>query len=592
MREWFNLHAWKACVLLKEYREFESHPLRQFLNRTFVYKFSLSAVKSLILFKQNDDKPIMEDFRHTYLCTTFIILTLSLCYKQSLQAQYRQAPARLHLQLQRVEDRIAEKNTHIEEAAGKLDASRVVQKARQLASCRRRHRIMYVVRCRHLTRELSNMQQEQRYWRGIFNKYRREKNALTARRDRINQQIADEKRKAVCIAQTRNRRNIYDFLKSEDIKIVQEIDYDSVENGTCNSENNYFESQIDASHNEEDFDLSIDQRCTYRALKRYNSCGRRKCFLKCKGPNPKNTDPEFVREGPCISRGLHHYTHQSLTEVSSCLQLDPKILFSLFVNESGFNPLKKSYTSATGMGQITGIFIEDININFFDTYKNEILPALSKNPLAKKACRSVINKMNNLGKIQKRPLCQRISLDMNILYSAIAYIRATDAITKKLLAHQNRSNIRIPENSPFRHALAADITPRTRNLFKTLAIYQTLSPNERRIITELALYSHNLPKTVTLFQTYLNDPRENNKLGDDFTGQRGRWRQYLERNRAFISRSENRQNEILGYIYPRRQSQGGLKVLEQNDERAFMRGRMTEIEREGRNRERIYCRPY
>ena len=182
---------------------------------------------------------------------------------------------------------------------------------------------------------------------------------------------------------------------------------------------------------------------------------------------------------------------------------------------------------------------------------------------------------------------------MNILYSAIHHIRSMNAITKKLLAHQNRSNIPVSENSPFRYALAGDITPRTKNLFKTLATYQTLNPNERRIITELSFYSHNLPKTITLFQTYLNDTRlEGNKLGDNFTGQQGLWRQYLENNKAFISRKENRQNEILGYIYPRKQMQGGLKVLAQEDERAFMKGRVTEVEREGRNKERIYCRPY
>ena len=535
----------------------------------------------------------MKDLRYIKLFRALIILALFLFYEHVLHAQYRQAPARLNLQLERIEKRIEEKNAHIEEVSDKLSISKVVQKSRQLAGCRRRHRFTYMVRCRHLSKELSDMQEEQRYWRRV-NKHRREKDALKARKDRLNQQIAEEKRRNTCIAQTRNRRNIGDFLKSEEIKIAQEIDYDSVENGRCNSENNYFQSQIDSSHDDGDFDLSIDKRCTYRALKRHNQCGRRKCFLKCDGPDPRDdSDVEYIRDGPCISRRLHHYTHQALTEVSSCLQIDPKALFSLFVNESGFNPLKKSYTSAVGMGQITGIFIQDINQSYFDDYKNEILPALSRNPLTKDACQSVINKMNKFGKIQKTPLCQRTQLDMNILYSAIHHIRSMNAITKKLLAHKNRSNIPVSENSPFRYALAGDITPRTKNLFKTLATYQTLNPNERRIITELSFYSHNLPKTITLFQTYLNDTRlEGNKLGDNFTGQQGLWRQYLENNKAFISRKENRQNEILGYIYPRKQMQGGLKVLAQEDERAFMRGRVTEVEREGRNKERIYCRPY
>ena len=552
----------------------------------------------------------MRSPKHVNLFTVLIITILSLFDENLSYAQYRQAPAHLNLQLERIETRIEEKNAHIEEAGDKLkqNISQAGEKSRQISTCRRQNRFTHMLRCRHLKRELSHIREERIYWKGIFDKQVSEKRSLITKRDQLKQQIEEERKKNLCIIQSRNRSMVDEFLKSGETKIAQEIDYDTVENGRCNDENNYFESQIDSSHDNEDFDLSIDRRCTYRALKKYNLCGicgeekSKNCFLKCEGANPQNAKPEFVSTGPCISRQLHHSTHQALTEISSCLQLDPKILFSLFAMESGFHPVKKSCTKATGMGQVTGIFIKDINNRFFDNYKNEIFPALSKNPLTKEACQSIIDKMNDSGKMQEFPLCQRTDFYMNTLYSAISHIKFMNNITQKLLAHQNRSNTPIPRNSPFRHALSsANIGRRTKSLLKTLAVYQTLEPNDRKIITELSFYSHNSPRIPTLFQVYLDDTGvEGNKLGDtdedEFTGIRGRWRQYLENNRALISSSKNRQNEILGYIYPRTEGQGGLRRVERGDGRDFMKGRLTEIEREGKgrnseNRERIYCRP-
>ena len=537
----------------------------------------------------------MRSLKYTNLFTILAIIALFLFDEHLSHAQYRQTPAHLDLELWRIENNIAAKNRYLEQAEDRLDQVnlQVSQKLRQVRRCERRYRFSSRFFCRRLIRELVRIQNNQIHWQRISDKHLSEKRNLTARRDQLNQQIEREKNRRLCIAQSRNRLMINEILNVDETKIAQEIDYDNIENRRCNNENNYFESQIDTAHDNGDFDPSIDRRCTYRALKRYNECGNRDCFLKCEGSNPQNAQPKFVRTGPCISRRLHHYAHQALTEVSSCFQLDPKILFTLFAKESGFHPLKKSYTKATGMGQITGIFIEDINTRFFDNYKNDIIPALAKNPSTKKACESIIDKMNDHGKIEKFPLCQRTDLYMNVLYSAIFYIKSMDAITKKLLAHQNRSNIAIPRNSPFQDALSADTTRRTRNLFKTLAIYQTLTPNEQRIITELSFYSHNLPRTSTIFQSYLIDTREEgDKLGDDFTGIRGRWRRYLENNRAFISSKENRQNEVLGYIYPRTEGQGGFRRVERGGGRDFMSGRLHEIEREGRNRERIHCRAY
>lgn len=43
--EWLKVHAWNACV--REYREFESHPLRQFFYKPETLKrFRLSAFRS------------------------------------------------------------------------------------------------------------------------------------------------------------------------------------------------------------------------------------------------------------------------------------------------------------------------------------------------------------------------------------------------------------------------------------------------------------------------------------------------------------------------------------------------------------------
>ena len=518
----------------------------------------------------------------------FLIFLGAIFFESPSLAQDR--IANLEWQLQQNNTRINDASSHIKEAINNLNAHRSVQSdlRADLQSCNKNRFIRRFACRRRVRRRLSETQETITYWdRVLHDRQNRLKNFISVGR-RLNAELQSERLLAQYCQRKQNHNIINEILNAEQMKIAQEVDYDSVENGRCNPQNSWLQDQLDVPGDTQDFNQSLDPRCTYRALKEFSNCGGKRqdgCFVKCES---YSGDPEFTKTAPCVSRRLHHSIHQAITEVSSCLQLDPKTLFSLFLNESGVNPSVRSHSDATGMGQITETFIEEINKSF-DLYKDEILPALSRNPLRRQSCRSVRDKISAFGKIPKdlSSQCSRTNHYTNTFYSAIDHLQRRSEIGQKMLKVRGKETASIPENSSFRHALESDISSKTRELFENLARLEHLDSNDHKIITELSFYSHNLPKTITIFQNYLDDPNEGHL--DTFTGPQGQWLSYLKRNKVLIDTDEKRQNEILKYIYGD-SSGGGYRVRS----RSFMKGQMDRIEIENKteNREKIYCRPY
>ena len=451
--------------------------------------------------------------------------------------------------------------------------------------------------CRKERREqITQLQESLKKAREDLAKFQDQKNTLEV-------QLRTHQRLVQCRQRQQELANIQAILNAEEMKINQEIDYNEG-HSQCRAGNSWFQAQIPASHDEADFDQSLDRRCTYRILKDYTKCDtQRRCYVKCDGRPPENdTRPEYTSTPPCVSRRFHNYVHNTITEISSCLQLDPKILFSLFLNESGVHPLRRSHTNAVGAGQMTSVFIEDIGSircsrrvnnqcvdtkpSLFDEYINETLPALSKNPLTGSACRSVLNKVSTFGKVKSIPAaCQRTNHYMNVYYSAIHLIRSMDFIIPKVLRSRGQRNMPVPENSSFRHALGSGLLGEdSRKTIENLAKFQAIDVNDRNIIIEASLYSHIMPVTRYMFSEYINNEGLPQRF-KDFTGTQGGWVSFLKTRRDRISSREGIQNQVIQYIY-RPNARSGSSGM--------MKEKMNKVEEANENlfREKISCRPY
>lgn len=373
---------------------------------------------------------------------------------------------------------------------------------------------------------------------------------------------------------------IADVLRHEDSAVMLEMNYQDCDKEVCGTvrscrrcrgrrtcyTNNYIENRLDPSFDNQniaDLNNSIDPRCTYRALN-LEFAKRNQRFVMCTDEDSPKL--QIIDQPSCLSKRLHHSMHSALTEIASCFSLDPKTLFTLFINEGGLHPHKQSPTGAVGPGQLTGSFIQHYNNNnrifpSFEVYKKEIFP-LTPN------CQAVLDKIKDFDKMTDQPMCQRTNYYMNMVYTAMGF---ADYINK-LVPIIMRENIyprdyRISRNTAFepildyydeairsnqlyRNTSNVREFKRRRRVFENLALFQGMNTNDRNLITEVAFYAHNHPGSVHLLRTY---QRTQGGLGRDnfegFTGSNGYWRRFLRKNRGLISENENRQNEIINNLY-------------------------------------------
>ena len=449
-------------------------------------------------------------------------------------------------------------------------------------------------------------------------------------------------------------RDIQNILYQEDFEIEQEFVYefcgiscDDKEKGRKCYDNSYLQDKLVLPENLQDkyssyedqrLNRSLDPRCTYRALKiAGDSAGY---FLNCESFNDSNPERMSRDEKPCLSKRFHNAIHQSITEISSCFRIDPKLFFALIVNESKGHPLAKNSTSsATGVGQLVSSYVDNYSNKShitFDMLKNEVLPLLSQQ---NRTCRIVQDKVNQFSKFEKEPICQRTHHYMNMIYTMMGLMDGISQLTPIVIKGQNRS-FGIPPNSPF-HSLinkyegdlerekdrksrieAALIDARRgrndsgevygvqgtrrlrtarelrsafehsnstinnlaakRRFFRNMARFQGLSANDRNLVSELSVYWYMLPtSTKNLFQTYVDDRRS--LEFEDFTGPNGQWVRFLsiEEIRKQMSVGRRLQNYFIGYIYSQEETSSGSSSI--------MRGLLNRIERQS---PRIQCRPY
>ena len=249
-------------------------------------------------------------------------------------------------------------------------------------------------------------------------------------------------------------RDIQNIIYQEDFEIQQEFVYEPC-GLTCYQQrkerkcydNSYLQDKLDPAYENQELNRSLDPRCTYRVLKiASNSSGH---FLDCASFNDPHPKKRRRDESPCFSKRLHHAIHQSITEISSCFRIDPKLLFSIIANESKAHPLAKNSTStATGVGQLVSTYVDNYSNQShitFDTLKDEILPQLSRQNTD---CRSVQNKINQFSKLEERPICQRTNHYVNMVYTMMGLVDSISQLTPTVIGGQGGS-FEIPQNSPF-----------------------------------------------------------------------------------------------------------------------------------------------
>ena len=439
-------------------------------------------------------------------------------------------------------------------------------------------------------------------------------------------------------------RSIQNILYQEDFEIQQELVYEPCgiscyqkrQRRQC-YDNTYLQDKLSPDYDNQQLNRSLDPRCTYRALKiAQNSSGH---FLDCDSFNDPQPKKRRRSERPCFSKRLHHAIHQSITEISACFRVDPKLFFSLIVNESKGHPLAKNPSStATGVGQIVSTYVDNYSNQShitFDTLKNEVLPSLSRQ---NRNCRVVQDKVSRLSKLEERPICQRTNHYVNMIYAMMGLMDAMSRLTPMVIEAQGKS-FEIPQNSPFQTLIdryeddldeekakririrnnlrdarqgdagfrirgpleqrrgrirqmesdLRDNNSNRRNLagkgrfFRNLARFQGLDANDKKLVSELSLYWYMLPRTKSLFQTYADD--RGSLAFEEFTGPNGQWIKFLsiEEVRRKIGTGKRQQDHFIGYVYNPRETSSGSSSI--------MRGTLNHLEQQP-PRIPYRCRPY
>ncbi|MFN3697970.1 MAG: hypothetical protein ACK4VO_11065 [Pseudobdellovibrio sp.] len=112
---------------------------------------------------------------------------------------------------------------------------------------------------------------------------------------------------------------------------------------------------------------------------------------------------------PCITKEMVNVTYNSFVDVAECLNFSPKDLLPKLFNESGMiiNTLGAGWD--TGVGQLTGVAIEEVN-KYYDTYVGEMFKAAK---LGKPSCALIAND-------KFKPLLTKVNHDMKFRNGLIA----------------------------------------------------------------------------------------------------------------------------------------------------------------------------
>lgn len=175
-------------------------------------------------------------------------------------------------------------------------------------------------------------------------------------------------------------------------------------------------------------DNYISRKCLVHVMNKFNlsSYNMGKC------PKGLNSAPQRGGSKPCVSKALVNLTYNSYVDVTACLNINPKSLIPKLSNESGM--LINTYGSGmdAGVGQLTGIAIEETN-KYYDIYMKEIEESAKTNP----ACARLLKYKPLLAKVSQLPekRCGLIAPPenplKNILYMGMLNRLNTSVIRKK-----------------------------------------------------------------------------------------------------------------------------------------------------------------
>lgn len=335
----------------------------------------------------------------------------------------------------------------------------------------------------------------------------------------------------------------------------------------CSTENGYLEAGLARSPLKQLSQVSeVDPRCIYFALKASSD----KSFYKC---TSQNSDAKITKEPPCLSKELHYQTTKALQEVSNCLGLDDKALFSLLVTESWMMPNARSATGAAGAGQLTHSFIKAGNDNW-DTYVEGFLNDRPE-------CQNILPLLKASGKMSTTNACSQTAPPanplLNIFYSGMNFHdMAVNTLLPELISWRTSSTPLTQDpndsNQAWRTKLSswqarrADIDYRSRRipaaqekqlrasqaneriqlrreeLGGLTELFQNLNTNDQNILSEITMYGHNHspPLMAQYFETYKR--QYSYSAGGDFTkfsGPKGQWIQFIHPIIDHLTRATN-----------------------------------------------------
>jgi len=175
-------------------------------------------------------------------------------------------------------------------------------------------------------------------------------------------------------------------------------------------------------------DTSLPRKCLIHVMNQFNLPNQTRGYC------PKGVLGKVIRGTvkPCISKAIVNVTYNSFVDVTSCLEINPKNLIPKLSNESGMliNTLGSGLDA--GIGQLTGVAIEEVN-KHYDNFMREIELRSVKKP----ACARILKYKYLLDKVSEEPLkrCGLIAVPenplKNILYMAMLNKINTNTIWRR-----------------------------------------------------------------------------------------------------------------------------------------------------------------
>ncbi len=132
----------------------------------------------------------------------------------------------------------------------------------------------------------------------------------------------------------------------------------------------------------------LSVKCLTHVMNQFNLAP--KSLAKC--PSGPKSMPQRGGSKPCVTKSIVNVTYNAYMDVTECLGINPKSLLPKLSNESGFLINTLGYGLDAGVGQLTGVAIEETN-KYFDRYLTEM--AQSDKP----ACQRLMKSKNLLTKV-------------------------------------------------------------------------------------------------------------------------------------------------------------------------------------------------